>query len=87
MYTALRQAILAQKEAAKYAPPTAQQWAEGYDAALGWVLFRLDRVVAEGWYSDRFGFHRHPDEWALNITRRAHQRCRRACVEVSNKTV
>jgi hypothetical protein len=37
--------------------------------------------VVEGWYSDRFGFHQHPEEWPLNITRRAHQRCRRAWVE------
>lgn len=42
---ALRQAILNQKQACCHAPPTAQQWAEGYEAALGWVLFRLDGLL------------------------------------------
>jgi hypothetical protein len=41
----------------------------------------LNEGVAEGWYSDRFGFHQHPEEWPLNITHRAHERCRRAWVE------
>ena len=39
-------------------------------------LATLPRGTQPGWYSDRFGFHLHPGEWPLNITKRAHERCR-----------
>ena len=43
----LRKSILAQKQACLHAPPTAVEWSEGYEAALGWVLFRLDGLLIE----------------------------------------